>query len=103
MILKVTIRTIGSFPPKHQLSVYKPFRSSFKAVYDFTEKLHFQLPKFFESALQMLDKNHYKSPLGVRINPEYKSSSVSLSAKQAITVASSSGFNVKLLHDWRSA
>ena len=103
MIRKVTIGTIGSFPPKHQLSLYKPFRSSFKAVYDFTEKLHFQLPKFFKSALQMLDKNHYESPLGVRINPEYKTSCVSLSAKQAITVASSSGFNVKLLHDWRSA
>ena len=103
MMLEVTVGTIGNFPPKHQLSLYKPFRGLFKAVYDFTEKLHFQLPKFFESALEMMDKNRYESPLGVRINPEYKTSCVSLSAKQAITVASSSGFNVKLLHVLRSA
>ena len=83
MMLEVTVGTIGNFPPKRQLSLYKPFRSSFKAVYDFTEKLHFQL--------------------GVRINPEYKTSCVSLSAKQAITIDSSSGFNVKLLHVLRSA
>ena len=54
------------------------------------------------SALQMSGKNRngFESPLGVWANPVYKTSWASLPAKQAVTVGFSSGFNVKLLHDW---
>ena len=54
------------------------------------------------SALQMPGKNRYRpeSPLGVWTNSVCKTSWASLPAKQAITVGSSSGFNVKLQHDW---
>ena len=57
------------------------------------------------SALHMSGKNRncLKSPLGVWTNLVYKTSWASLPAKQqkqAITVGSSSGFNVRLLRDW---
>ena len=42
------------------------------------------------------NRNRFESPLGVWT----KTSWTSLPAKQAIIVGSSSGFNVKLLHDW---
>ena len=48
------------------------------------------------------NRNRLELPLGVWTNPVYKTSRVSLSAKQAVTAGSSSGFNVKLLHDWRN-
>ena len=53
------------------------------------------------SALQVSENNHnhFELPLGVWTNLVYKTSWVSLPAKQAITVGSSSCFNVKLLHD----
>ena len=46
---------------KLQFSLYKPFRSSFKAVYDFAEQACVQLLKYYNrcscgSALQMPDK-----------------------------------------------
>ena len=41
-----------------------------------------------------------ESLLGVWTNPVYKTSWASLLAKQAVTVGFSSGFNVKLLHEW---
>ena len=46
------------------------------------------------------NRNHLELPLGVWTNPVYKTSWASLPAKQAVTVGSSLGFNVKLLHDW---
>ena len=54
------------------------------------------------SALQMPGKNRNRLelPLGLWKNSVCKTSWASLPAKQAITVGSSSGFNVKLLHDW---
>ena len=57
------------------------------------------------SALHMSGKNRncLKSPLGVWTNLVYKTSWASLPVKQqkqAITVGSSSGFNVRLLLDW---
>ena len=57
---------------------------------------------FWISALQMSGKNRnrFESLLGVWTNPVYKTSWASLPAKQAVTVGFSSGFNVKLLHDW---
>ena len=42
---------------------------------------------------------HLSGTLGVWENQLYKTSCVSLPAKQAITVGSSLGFNTKLLHD----
>ena len=68
-------------------------------VYVFVEKVVLWI-----SALQMSGKNRnrFESPLSVWTNPVYKTSWASLPAKQAITVGSSSGFNVKLLHDWSS-
>ena len=48
------------------------------------------------------NRNHLELPLGVWTNPVYKTSRASLPAKQAVTAGSSSGFNVKLLHDWRN-
>ena len=45
------------------------------------------------------NRNRLESPLGVWTNWVCKTSWASLPAKQAITVGSSSGFNVKLLHD----
>ena len=148
----------NSIQPKLQLSLYKPFRSSFKAVYDFADQARVQLLKYYNrcscgSALQMPDKNRLESPLGVQpaqkaskgvgdiekgrgvgergegtpfpfpsfvlfslplslpflrlprrllgvwTNPEQKTSSAFLPAKQAITVCSSSDFKVKFLHD----
>ena len=69
-------------------------------VYVFAEKAGLWM-----SALQMFGKNRscLKLPLGVWTNLVYKTSWASLPAKQqkqAITVGSSSGFNVRLLHDW---
>ena len=54
------------------------------------------------SALQMSGKNRNRLEwqLSVWTNLVHKTSWTSLPAKQAITVGSSSGFNVKLLHDW---
>ena len=57
------------------------------------------------SALQMSGKNRscLKSPFGVWTNLANKTSRASPPAKQqeqAITVGPSSGFNVRLLHDW---
>ena len=46
------------------------------------------------------NRNRFESLLGVWTNPVYKTSWASLPAKQAVTVGFSSGFNVKLLHDW---
>ena len=46
------------------------------------------------------NRNRFESLHGVWTNPVYKTSWASLPAKQAVTVGSSSGFNVKLLHDW---
>ena len=46
------------------------------------------------------NRNRFESLLGVWTNPVYKTSWASLPAKQAVTVGLSSGFNVKLLHDW---
>ena len=46
------------------------------------------------------NRNRLESLLSVWTNPIYKTSGVSLPAKQAIAVGSSSGFNLKLLHDW---
>ena len=53
----------------------QPFRSSFKAVYDFVEQARVQLLKYYNrcswgSALQMSDKNRLDSPLGVWTNRE---------------------------------
>ena len=89
---------------KLQLSLYYPFRSSFKTVYDFAEQAHVLL-KYYNrcscgSALQMPDKKRLESPLGVWTNLEWKTSSAFLPAKQARTGCSSSDFNVKFLHDW---
>ena len=61
--------------PKLELSLYKPFRSSSKAVYDFAEQARVQFLKYYNrwscgSALQMPDKNRLESPLGVWTNPE---------------------------------
>ena len=66
-------------------------------VYVFAEKAVLWI-----STLQMSGKNRnrFKSPLGVWTNPVHKTSWASLPAKQAITVGSSSDFNVKFLHDW---
>ena len=44
--------------------------------------------------------DRFELPLSVWTYPVYKTSWASLPDKQAITVGSSSGFNVKLLHDW---
>ena len=44
--------------------------------------------------------NRFESLLGVWTNPVYKTSWVSLPAKETVTVGFSSGFNVKLLHVW---
>ena len=76
---------------------FRSYNSSFKKVYVFAEKAFLWI-----SALQMSGKNrdHFESPLSVWTNPVYKTSWESLPAKQAITVSSSSGFNVTLLHDW---
>ena len=46
------------------------------------------------------NRNRFESLHGVWTNPVYKTSWAPLSAKQAVTVGSSSGFNVKLPHDW---
>ena len=46
------------------------------------------------------NSNRFESLLGVWTNPVCKTSWASLPAKQAITVGFSSGFIVKLLHDW---
>ena len=47
------------------------------------------------------NRNRLEWPLGAWTNPGvYKGSWAPLPAKQAITVGFSSGFNVKLLHDW---
>ena len=46
------------------------------------------------------NRNRFEYPLCVWTNPVYKTSWASLPAKQAIPVGSSSGFNVKLQHDW---
>ena len=46
------------------------------------------------------NRNRFESLLGVWTNPVYKTSWASLPAKQAVTVGFSSGFDVKLLHDW---
>ena len=46
------------------------------------------------------NRNRFESLLRVWTNPVYKASWASLPAKQAVTVGFSSGFNVKLLHDW---
>ena len=46
------------------------------------------------------NRNRLESLLGVWTNPVYKTSWASLRAKQALTAGSSSGFNLKLLHDW---
>ena len=64
-------------------------------VYVFVEKA-----VLWTSALQMSGKNCncLELQLGVWTNPVYKTSWASLPAKQAITVGSSLGFNVKLLH-----
>ena len=54
----------------------QPFRSSFKAVYDFVERARVvQLLKYYNrcscgSALEMSDKNRLDSPLGVWTNRE---------------------------------
>ena len=87
----------GQFLPKLQLSLCKPFKTPFKTVYVFAEKEVFSI-----SALQMSGKNRnrFEMLLGVWTNPVYKTSWASLPSKQAITVGFSSGFNVKLLHDW---
>ena len=72
-------------------------RKARKRVYVFEEKEVFSI-----SALQMSGKNRnrFESLLSVWTNPVYKTSWASLPAKQAVTVGFSSGFNVKLLHDW---
>ena len=46
------------------------------------------------------NRNRFESLHGVWTNQVYKTSRAPLSAKQAVTVGSSSGFNVKLPHDW---
>ena len=46
------------------------------------------------------NRNCFESELGVWTKPVYKTSWASLPAKQATTVGSSLGFNMKLLHDW---
>ena len=46
------------------------------------------------------NRNRFESLLSVWTNPVYKTSWASFPAKQAATVGFSSGFNVKLLHDW---
>ena len=46
------------------------------------------------------NRNRFESLLGVCANPVYKTSGASLPAKHAVTVGFSSGFNVKLPHDW---
>ena len=87
-IKTIVIKLNGWILIKLQLSLYKPFSSSFKKVYVFAEKAAFR-----KLALQMSDKNCscLKSPLGIWTNPVYKTCWASLTAKQAITVGSSLG------------